>query len=427
MKSFVLADCNNFFVSCERVFNPQLIGKPVVVLSSNDACVIARSAEAKALGIPMGIPAYQCKEIFRRHNVISCSANFALYGDMSSRVMHILSSYATDIELYSIDEMFLFLPDYTHKKSVYGYATYYSDHLRHIRAQIKKQTGIPISLGMAPTKTLAKLANSLAKKDPYGIYVLPTHYDELLKKSSVSDIWGIGYRYTKKLHTKKIFTASDFKYAAPAMIQKLTSINGLRTQQELWGNPCILLDPIHVDKKSLTVSRSFGKNVTDLHELKEAVAYYITQAAEKLRAQQMHCSSITLFLITRPHHDARRMYYTGNSTLAMPTSYTPTLIDHAHALTMKLYKTGIIYKKAGVILTDFVSATTLQMNVFIPSLPNTPEQSLAMTSVDSVNAKWGKNTLFFPAEGLNQTWKMKQLKKSPHYTTNWHELLTIKI
>src|SRR5579885_1040919 len=307
MKHFVLVDCNNFFVSCERIFNPTLLGKPVVVLSSNDACVIARSNEAKALGIAMGVPAYECKYIFARHKVIVCSANFPLYGDISSRVMQTLAEFCTDIEVYSVDESFLVLPDYeTQSTNFTNKDTFYTDYMRYIKTEVKKHTGIPVSIGKGPTKTLAKIANAIAKKNLQynGVFDITNHpaLDAILASMDVGDIWGVGYRYTKLLKSRGIRTIADFKNLDERWVRKHMTINGLKTLYELRGMPCIELQDIQPDKQSITVSRSFGQQVTTLPQLQEAVAQYVTQAAEKLRNQRMIAHHITVFITFTHYH-----------------------------------------------------------------------------------------------------------------------------
>jgi len=432
MKRFALVDCNNFFVSCERVFNPKLIGKPVVVLSSNDACVIARSNEAKALGIKMGVPAFQCKDIFKKYNVIVMSSNFALYGDMSSRVMQVVCDYSMDFEIYSVDEAFFsfnFAQDRSEGRSFDCAQDVFNDYAQFVRKKVKQKTGIPVSIGIGPTKTLAKVANKIAKKNKQydGVFdITDQNIDDILEKIPVGDIWGIGYRYAKKLESVRILNAKDFKYANDVWVKKNLTVFGLRTMYELRGIPCLEIDEISEPKKSITVSRMFGRNVTDIEELKEAVASYVSCAAEKLRAQNSIASTITVFVAMTKYHDFHRFYNSSTYSFDIATSYTPDLIKAAHNCLQNLYKPGLIYKKAGVIITNIIPADFIQMNLYKP-LGNTKKQKQISQIMDNVNEKWGRNMLRYAAVGTNQSWKMKQLKKSQCYTTSWHEILTIKI
>jgi DNA polymerase V len=298
MKRFLLIDCNNFFVSCERVFNPALKNKPVIVLSSNDGCVIARSNEAKLLGIPMGIPAFQCADLVKKHNIQVFSSNFALYGDMSNRIMYTLAQYVTALEIYSIDEAFLFIPEVTQSEELNNF--YYTEYAQFLRKKVLQHTGIPISIGIGPTKTLAKVANKIAKKNSEhnGVFDI-THRDKdtILEQLDVRDIWGIGSRYAKFLHAYGIHTARDFMHSNEQWIKKKLTVFGHKTLLELRGVSCLHVEEITSEKKSITVSRSFGRSVTSYIELQESVAHYISMAAQKLRAQNMAAGVITVFII----------------------------------------------------------------------------------------------------------------------------------
>ncbi|MCL4361558.1 Y-family DNA polymerase [Candidatus Dependentiae bacterium] len=421
MKKFILADCNNFYVSCEKIFNPSLNNKPVVVLSSNDACVIARSNEAKKLGIKMGDPAFECKEIFEKHNVIVYSANFTLYGDISKRVMQTLSSFATDIEIYSVDEAFLFLSN--HNSQFEKDENYHANYCRYIRIETKQRIGIPISFGIGQTKTLAKIATDLAKKDPTGVFDISIvkNIDDILSKIDVADIWGIGYRYSRMLKNKNILTARDFKYLKDDWVRKNMTIMGLRTLLELRGTPCFKLNDIIENKQSITVSRLFGRPVKNITELKQAAASYTVCAAQKLRQQKSIAGSINVFVVTTRYHDPQRYYDATFIELPIATSYTPDLIKAVHSCIKKLFRPGLIYKKTGIILTDIVDENCRQLNLYEP-LPDTTTQSHLMKIIDSANNKLGKNKVTFAAAGIEQEWKMKQLKKSACFTTNWHEI-----
>jgi DNA polymerase V len=419
MRPVALVDCNNFYVSCERLFNPALRGKPVVVLSSNDACIISRSNEAKALGIPMGAPVHEYQALIQKHNVLVYSANFTLYGDISARVMQTLTNISSDIEIYSVDEAFLLLPDPANLTQ-YG---------QFVRQTVQQHTGIPISIGIGATKTLAKIANYLAKKraEYNGVCDLSNHaaIDTLLQTIPVSEIWGIGYQYAKKLARKGITTAYQFKQMDERWVKKNMTINGLKTLLELRGTACIELQG-QVDKQSITVSRLFGRKVTTLKELQEGVASYISTAAEKLRKQDSVAYHIHLFIVFTYPHAPERFYRSTSIKLPIATAYTPDLIAAALQSLKELYRPGLIYKKAGVIVSDLVSTQSIQMHVQ-HVLPDLEKQSMIMHTIDTVNQKWGKNKLRCAAIGIEQSWRMKQLHKTSAFTTNWHELLTIKI
>lgn len=424
MKRFALADCNNFFVSCERVFDPKLIGKPVVVLSNNDGCVIARSNEAKKIGIKMGEPAFMCKTLFKKHNVLVLSSNFALYSDLSSRVMQILSDYATDIEIYSVDEAFLHVPD-----SVNYSDSFVHDYAQLIRLKVKQNCGIPISIGLAPTKTLAKLANSIAKKNStyQGVFDLTNHpeFDAILQATKVEDIWGIGRRFRDFLNKHNIRNAYELKNANEDWIRKNMSITGLKTVLELRGTSCLEIQEMEDLKKSITVSRSFGKNVTAMAELQEATAHHMTRAAEKLRDQDSIAGIVTVFagFITE---GSKRAYTSATVELPMATNYTPELIRAAHECIDQLFTHGTVYKNVGVILQQFYDADQMQMHTVQPCLDLNKRAEL-MKTIDTINSIMGKNTLFFASSGTRREWQQKKALKSPEYTTNWNDILKIKI
>lgn len=417
MTLYALIDCNNFYVSCERVFNPKLNNKPVVVLSNNDGCIIARSNEAKALGIPMGAPLFEYQPLLRRHNVTVYSSNYALYGDMSARVMATLNQLCPDMEVYSIDEAFLVLklPAST---NLLEYAT-------TIRNQVMRWTGIPISVGIAPTKTLAKVANRIAKKNPAcnGVFLLPKDPDAILKKIAVADIWGVGRQYAKLLQRFGMHTAYDLKNADDRWIKKRMTICGLRTVHELRGIVCYSLDQNPESKQSIACARSFGKPTAELADLKEAVATYTARAAQKLRAQKSVASALYVFITTK--HYSKYRYAKGICMpLAVPTAYTPTLIEYAHRGLAAIYKSEYYYKKAGVILLDFVDEQHTQADLFLPAPSST--QTNCMRMLDHINKKWGRKTVHFAAEGIKKPWLMRQSQKSAPFTTDWENLLKVK-
>lgn len=424
-KRIVLVDCNNFFVSCERVFDPTLIGKPVVVLSSNDGCVVARSQEAKALDIPMGVPAFQYADLFKKHNVILFSSNFSLYGDMSSRVMQIVAQEATEIEVYSVDEAFLHIVDFGNEDN----SDYFKAQALKLVRKVKQYTGIPISIGIGPTKTLAKLANNIAKKNPVlgGCFDITDRadVDEWLEKIPVGDVWGVGRRYAKMLIANNITTACALKYAPDAWVRKKMTISGLSMVHELRAIPCYKIDEEVEPNQSITVSRSFGQSITAIKYLKEATATHAASAARKLRQQQLIAGDVSVFVLFRQHQDTQRHFESVSIELPVASSYSPDIITAAKACIDKIYKKGVIYKKVGVILNDLCSAEYAQLNLYEPNR-DTPKQSGAMAAFDRVTTKWGTDKLTFAATGTDQPWKVKKEKKSPCFTTSWQELLTIE-
>jgi DNA polymerase V len=428
MALFALVDCNNFFVSCERVFAPKLAKKPVVVLSSNDACVIARSNEVKALGVKMGEPYFACKDILAAHQTGVFSSNFALYGDMSCRVMQVLSKFAFEIEKYSIDEAFLSVEQNGSSNLTLNDCLAYARKIRH---KVKQNTGIPVSVGIGTTKTLAKIANHLAKKNSkQGVFVLseqhlPEDFNNILKNFAVEDIWGIGRKYAKKLKSYQINNAYDLMQANDIWIKKNLTINGLKTVLELRGVSCLSLEDID-DKKSITVSRSFGKSINNLAQLKEALASYISIAAEKLRKQNANAGAVTVFICYAHYGMTERYYDSTFLELSLHTSYTPDLIKYANLCLTKIYKNGVIYKKVGVILSNFYPQKQVQYNLF-KNMPNLQKQNSLMKTLDDLNLKFGRDQVFFGACGLDNSWQNRKNYKSPNFTTNWHDILTIKI
>lgn len=412
---YVLADCNNFYASCERVFNPKLIGKPLVVLSNNDGCVIARSKEAKQLGIPMGAPVFKWKEVIERHKVAVCSSNYVLYGDMSQRVMGSLAKFSPEIEVYSIDEAFLSFPPDTSL-----------DELLLIRKKIAQWTGIPISLGIAPTKTLAKAANQMAKGD-VGAFSLAneTTRKEILDKLPVEEIWGIGAQTSAKLYAAGIMTAGDLCRAEDTWIRHHFSVVLLRTAWELRGISCLKLEEVAAVKKSIICSRSFGKTISNFDHLAEALSAYTARAAEKARDQESLVSCLEVFLLTNIHNKERQFYSNKHLVvLPEPTAHTPTLISYAKRALKKIFKAGLEYKKTGVTFVGLVPSDSYQYDLFT----NTPpKHAKLMALMDQTNHKFGKKILKFAAEGMQQPWKMRSEQRSPSFTTNWEEILKIKI
>ena len=418
---FALVDCNNFYVSCERVFNPIIEGKPVVVFSNNDGNVVARSSEAKALGIQFGAPAFECEQLIKKNGVYAFSSNYALYGDMSQRVMNTLSGFVPEMEIYSIDEAFLSFSGLSSVKDLTGYAC-------QIRKTVKRWTGIPTSIGIAPTKTLAKLANKLAKKNPEhrGVCSVIEHpeLDRLLDSVKVEDVWGVGVQYTKLLNLNGIFTALELKNAPDRWVKKQMTVMGLRTVWELRGHSCIPLEKAPPPKKGIISSRSFGRPVKSLAELKEALASYVSRAAGKLRAQRSVALFITVFLGTNPFKDEPQYHNSMTLRLPVPTSYTAELIRHAHRILEELYRPGFRYKRTGVLFTEIIPEDQAQLNLFKP--PSSGKQDTLMRTVDRINMRWGANTVTHAAEGIQKGWRMRQLRLSPRFTTQWEEIPVVK-
>jgi len=421
---FALVDCNNFYVSCERVFHPKWVGKPVVVLSNNDGCVIARSNEAKALDIPMGAPYFRYKHLLDAHSVIVCSSNYTLYGDMSARVMKLLENFSPDMQVYSIDEAFLSIK----KKNLLSYG-------KTMRKTILQCTGIPVSIGMAPTKTLAKAANHCAKKNAAtgGVFLLDTRQaiDAVLERLPVTDIWGIGKRYGIKLHRLGIITAKDLRDADDALIKKHLTIVGFRTALELRGISCLPLEEIPRPKKSVTCSRAFGRPIDNLEELNEAVASYTARAAEKIRAHKLLTTMMSVFVELHPFVEHSCRCFHLRVTFPEPLDFTPILIHYAKTATKALFKKGCRYRKAGIILDRLVPHHSFQYDLFTPKNFNKEKQRQVMNTVDRMNEQFGHAIIHTAAEGVNkeisQSWKMRRNHCSAHFTTNWNELLVIKI
>ena len=417
---FALIDCNNFYASCERLFRPELEGKPVVVLSNNDGCIIARSNEAKTLGIPMGAPYFKNKSLIEKNGVEVFSSNYALYGDLSQRVMAILQQEEPEVEIYSIDEAFIRLPQMRE--------TNLTVLARSLRTKVKKCVGIPVSIGIGPTKTLAKVANRIAKKKPglNGVFDLTSHtdMDSLLGRVEVGDIWGIGRRNTEKLHRQGIATALDLKNSNDEWIRKHLSVVGLRTVMELRGTPCIPLDHEPVPRKSVVCSRSFRKPVFSLADLGEAISSYVSVAAEKLRNEELTAGNLHVFVRTNRHRKNLPQYSANLMIpLQQPTSSTPLLIKAALQGLKKIHKKDFAYQKAGVMLTELTSSGMIQQDLF---LPQTKDNGAVMSALDAINSRWGRNTLQYASSGITKPWRMAQDRKSPAYTTSWHELPKVK-
>lgn len=417
---FALIDCNNFYASCERLFRPDLNGKPVVVLSNNDGCVIARSNEAKAFGVPMGIPAFKLEKEFKQFNIQVFSANFALYGDMSNRVMSILTEYTPEIEIYSIDEAFLKLDGFDlFNLQAYG---------EEIQKKVHKWTGIPISVGIAPTKALAKLANRIAKKFPdktKSTYIIDSEEKRIkaLKWLAVEDIWGIGRQHSKRLHQTNVRTAYDFTMLSDTWVQQNFSIVGLRLKKDLEGIKTLDLEEVQA-KKSIATTRTFEKNYTEYQDLKERVISFAVACSEKLRKQNSCCNAVMVFVNSNAHRKDLPQYNRSMSIkLPFPTNSSIEIAKFANAILKMLFKDGFYYKKAGVIVMDFTAENNSQLNLFDNS---NPKHAPLMKAMDAINMAFGQQKIKLAAQDIKRLWKMKQEKLSPRYTTNLKEIITVK-
>jgi len=417
---FGLIDCNNFYASCERVFNPSLNRRPVVVLSNNDGCVIARSAEAKALGIPMGEPAYKLKALIEANQVVVFSSNYVLYGDMSHRVMTTVAQFAPDMEIYSIDEAFLLFDGFENiNLKEYG---------EKIVRTTTRNTGIPVSLGIAPTKTLAKLANKFAKKykDYRGVCVIDTDEkrEKALKLTAIGDVWGIGRQYAKKLEYYSIHTAWDFTQRSKSWVRHTMGVVGERTWLELKGTPCVEMDKT-TTKKSICTSRSFGERLTELSPISEAVSNFAASCAEKLRKQHSLASVIMVFIQTNPNATNLPQHCKQVVLqLPVPTNDTTELINFALRGLKAIFAEGFQFKKAGVIVSEIVQERPLQGDLF--DTRNRDKFSRIMTVMDSLNASYGKQKVKIAAQGFDRRWRLKNEKLSPCYSTKLEDVLEIK-
>jgi DNA polymerase V len=414
---YALVDCNNFYVSCERVFNPALKG-PVVVLSNNDGCVVARSQEAKQLGIPMGAPYFQYKDLLSRHCAAVFSSNYTLYGDMSRRVMQTLKTVTPDIQVYSIDEAFLY---FTKAKDA-GY-------LEEIRKKVLQWTGIPVSIGLSQTKTLAKAANHIAKKMPGGVFSMcdKSSIEAVLSEFPIEELWGIGRQYAARLRSKGIRTALELSRTDDSWIRKHLTCTSLRLVQELRGASCLPLEEIPPSKKSVVCSRSFSRSVHNLEDLCEAAAAYTARAAEKIRRQNSLAAYLSVFLVVNDRQNDRYPSYETGTPLREPTSYTPELIRSAKELVAKLYTEGVPYRKVGICLGGLIPAECFQPDLFETRGYKREKQDAVMRLMDKINHNYGKKALRSAAEaGPGASWKMQRSLCSPCYTTSWQEVLKIK-
>lgn len=417
---YALADCNSFYASCEQVFNRKLRDRPVVVLSNNDGCIVTRSREAKPL-IPMGAPYFKMKPVIEENRIAVFSSNYALYGDMSRRVMDTFRQLVAEVEVYSIDEAFL---------DMRGYPRDLVDYARHIRETVRQWTGIPTSIGVGPTKTLAKVANRMSKQVPSGVIVLsgPAEIEEALRRFPIGEVWGIGRRYQKFLQKNGVETAWDLRQQPESWVKQHMSIVGLRLVRELKGQACLPLELVTEPKKQILVSRTFPKVIPDLETMEEKISFFATRAAEKLRQQSSRAHMIHVFLRTdsfkkdQPQHrDGRLLRF------PVATNYTPDIVKYARAGMRSLYREGYLYRKAGLMLTGLIPDSKLQLHLF----SSVPQEELAkkdklMRVMDQVNQKLGKNKLKIGSLGEANHFMTMQKKLSGRFTTNWKEILVVK-
>ena len=418
---YALVDCNNFYVSCERVFQPQYNGKPVVVLSNNDGCIISRSYEAKEIGIPMGTPEFKVRDAIKQHNIKVFSSNYALYGDLSQRVMKILEKFCPSVEVYSIDEAFLNFDG----MNISDYHQYGLD----VQKKLMKWLSIPTGIGFAPTKALAKLANRIAKKFPErtnGVYVIDTEDKRIkaLKWTKIEDAWGIGYRLTEKMQSRQILTAYDFTLPHnEAFIKKEMGVVGLRLKYELEGKSVLSLEEPKT-KKNIAITRSFEKDITSYSELKERVSTFASVCAEKLRKQNSCCYGVVLFLKKDKFKaNGERYNFYKMATLPFPSNTSFSISNLALKMLSELYKEGDSYKKAGVIVTEIIPSNQRQFHLFDDE---NPKFQKIMEVIDKQHAKIGERKIRLGNQDLQRTWKMKQYHLSNKYTTNFKEILEIK-
>ena len=413
-----LIDCNSFYVSCERLFKPKINNKPVVVLSYNDGCVISRSTEAKIIGIKMGEPYFKVKELVKKNNVKIFSSNYALYGDISRRVMKTLRSFSDKIEIYSIDEAFIDL-SHIEEKEVESYG-------KEIRERVLKWTGIPTSVGISNTKTLSKVANNIAKKKRAGVIYIKDNIDEYLKNFHVSDIWGVGKQLSKLYIKNGIDTAYKLKNISNTWVKKSTNVLGAKTVMELRGISCINLETLETKRKSCCVSRSFGKKIESLEKLQESITTHCLNAAEKVRNDNQITKSVTVFIRTSPF-DKYRKYYSNSITIDLPvaTSNSIELVKTAINGLKKIYRYGFFYQKAGIILSRLKDSSDNDLNLLAPIMEN--KSQILMKAMDFTNAKYGRNAISIAQAGVNNSWKMRREHSSKIDTASFDSLPKISV
>ncbi len=417
---FALVDCNNFYASCERVFNPDLNGKPVVVLSNNDGCVIARSNEAKSF-VPMGVAAFKYKDVFEQNNIAVFSSNYALYGDMSARIMKMLSTYSPKIDIYSIDEAFLRFDNFKYLD--------FQEYGIQMKKDVTKSTGIPISIGFATTKALSKVANRIAKKfseRTKGVYIIDNEEKRIkaLKWLAIEDVWGIGRRHAKRLRKLNIRNAYQFTLLPDEWVRKNMSVVGLRLKRDLEGKPTLDLEKIKT-KKNIATTRSFDKNYSDFEKIKERVTTFSVSCAEKLRKQHSYCNTLLVFLHTNGYRKELPQYSKNIVVkLPFPSNSNIELAKFAVKGLERIFKKGFQYKKAGVIAMDITPQEQRQISLFENS---DPRHQVLMNVVDKLNHSIGQQKIKLASQNLERTWKMRQERLSPRYTTQLKEIITVKV
>ncbi|MEO6975777.1 MAG: Y-family DNA polymerase [Gallionella sp.] len=427
-RAIALVDCNNFYVSCERLFRPSLEGRPVVVLSNNDGCVVSRSQEVKDLGIKMAVPWFQMKVLAKRHGIIALSSNYTLYADISNRVMRLLSQYSPNQEIYSVDECFLDLtgmPDSSGPCSLTEYA-------QTVRGTIKQCVGIPVCVGIAPSKTLAKLANHVAKKQKQYHSVCDFNamsaraLDNLLAKIEVGEVWGVGRRSAERLQRMDITTVLELKYSPAKRVRAEFGVVMERIVAELNGEACIGLDEITPLRQQIICSRSFGLPVSSLSDLEQAVVTYTSRAAEKLRAQHSVAGGIQVYIRTNPHKDQEHQY---QPALLLPLSESTNdtrLLCHAALDALRqIYRGGYAYQKAGVMLTEIIAATARPRTLF-DDVAAQQKSTVLMETLDRINRRMGSGTMQLLGEGTRKNWSMRRGNASQRYTTEWNELAVVR-
>lgn len=419
---FALVDCNNFYVSCERIFRPDLNDKPVVVLSNNDGCVISRSNEAKALGLPMGAPMFEYKELFKKHNITYFSANFSLYGDISRRIMNLLAEFCHDIEIYSIDEAFLDLSNTKLNES-------YKNFGINIKEYIFRCTGIPVSIGFATTKALAKIANRIAKKfntQTQGVYIMDSEEKRLkaLKWIKVEDIWGIGRQFSKKLKSMNIYCGYDFVQLPDNWVKSQMSVVGLRLKMELSGKSCLKLEEVK-DKKNISIGRTFEKEIYDIASLKERISAFAAKCSEKLRKQHSVCGMVMVYIHSNFYKKDKTPYYRQMFIkLPIKTNSAIELVKYSNLALEKIYNPDYGIKKAGVILSDIIPDKVIDLNLFEQ---RKEKHDALMKAIDDINEKMGTSAVYLASHNNSLKYKTLQQNLSPRYTTRWDDILKIKL
>lgn len=414
---FALVDCNNFYVSCERVFNPGLIGKPVVVLSNNDGCIISRSEEAKTLGLKMAEPAFRKTNFLKQNNVQLFSSNYTLYADMSQRVIETLRSFSPEVEIYSIDECFIDLTGLT--QDIKSIAV-------KIKEKVIKDTGIPVSIGIAPTKTLAKIASKAAKKTD-GIFIIRNDHqrDSFIRNTSIDLVWGIGRQHYQRLQKKGIKTAFDYTCISDEWIKKNLTVLGLRLKKELLGKSCLPVISLQPPKKAIATTRAFGKKIENFFFIQEAVATYAVRCGEKLRKQKSVANLLTVFIHTDPFNPNEKQFSTSKTiTLSVASNNGIFLVNYALKALSMIFKKGYLYKKAGVIVDGLEPENGVQKDIFLEA--DTNEQKQLTEVIDRINRKYGRDKIRLAIQGTGKEWKLRQEKLSLRYTTNIDEVIQIK-